>query len=378
MVWAGTPVQSASAIPMMNAAGTTAINSAANYRMGLIGALAAPAPGGPIVWRAGVLSSAGTSTSNTDLSVSQTGTASSSVLVAPGTCVIPRAGGAGGPYLVTFTSTSTVVSDPASSTNPRIDVLAVQVIDAAIGDTGTQGGQLFIVNGAPGASPAVPAVPTGAVALAQLYRATNVNTIATANITDVRKSSGMGDIRVLLPGDLSGDPGSFIGEYTYDYVTTFKSGLRYWDGTVWRGVKPSSPATAWANGTSNITIVAAKTALVTCTIADPGYPYMVRVSGQIDWTGYPTFSAGSAGWVLASIALDSVGGTVIALANGFAQSAGAFYDAWTAVSPKTSGVLTGAHTIYLVGAAGIMTSCNCPYVSFTNNATYLDVLVVPA
>jgi hypothetical protein len=361
----------------MNAAGTSPVNTAANYRMGLIGAAAAPAPGGPIVWRAGVLSSAGTSTGNTDLSVSQTGTASASVLVAPGTCVIPRAGAAGGPYLVTFTSTSTVVGDPASSTNPRIDVLAVQVIDAAIGDSGTQGGQLFIVNGTPGASPAVPAIPTGALALAQMLRATNVNPITTANITDVRKSSAMGGIRALLPGDLTGDAGSFVGEYTHDAVTALKSGLRYWDGSVWRGVKPSVKTPAWANGTSNITIPTTSVNLATCTVADPGYPYLLRVSAQIDWNGYPTFTAGSPPYVALRLTLDSVGGTGIGSANGFAAWTNSSLDSWTGFPSHTTGPYTGAHTVYLNAFAGGMASCVAPYAGWLTG-TFLDVEVIPS
>lgn len=377
MAWAGTPVQSTSAIPLLSAAGA-AINSAANYRQGWIGALVAPAPGGPMLWRPGVLSSAaGTAAPNTDLAVSQTPTASVNVLVNPGTVVIPRSGVAGGPYLVTFTSVSTLVADPAPSTNPRIDVVAVQVVDNALGDVGTQGGQLFIVDGTPAATPSVPAIPTGAVALAQLYRAANSTSIVTANITDVRRGSATAcGVRPLLPGDLSSDPGSYVGEYTYDAVTAYKSGPRIWDGSTWRGVRPKPLTAVWANGTSNIPITSSTTTIATCTVADPGYPYALRLSAQIDWSGYGTFTAGAGPWVSLRIALDSATGTILGASNGFAQATSAGLDAWSQYPSRTTATMTGAHTIYLTGAMGTSQTSTSFY-STWGTGTFLDVEVIP-
>jgi hypothetical protein len=268
---------------MNNAAGSAGINTAANYRQGFLGAFLAPAPGGPMVWRPGVLPSSAWSgaVSNVDLSVLQTATASNQVQVISGNAVVPRSGAAGGPYIPNFASTSLLTTDPGASTNPRIDVVYLLLVDAALGDSGTQGAQLAIVDGTAGATPAVPAIPTGAIPLAQLYRAANSTTVTTANITDVRKSAGLGGgIRCLLPGDLNTDAGSYIGEVTYDAVTSTKSGLRYWDGAAWHGIgtRALSQPTPAANathlgytGTSNVGTV---------TIPDPGFAYRIQAVGQ--------------------------------------------------------------------------------------------------
>ncbi|HEX5119858.1 MAG TPA: hypothetical protein VFW65_32125 [Pseudonocardiaceae bacterium] len=250
----------AGAVPMMDATGTTPVNTAANYRQGLLGAFLAPAPGGPMVWRSGVLPTSlpAGSTVNGDLWVGQTTTASRSVLVAPGNCVIPRSGAAGGPYIATFPATSTVVADPASSTNPRIDLVCVQLVDAALGDSGTQGAALIIVNGTPASSPSPPATPTGAIVLAQLLRPISTDPVVAANITDVRKATGTyGGVRCLLPGDQVTDAGSYIGELTYDAATSTKAGWRYWDGAAWRalfaGILPLIKSANNVNGSTNST-----------------------------------------------------------------------------------------------------------------------------
>lgn len=344
MAWAGTPVQASGAIPLMNAAGTAAVNSASDYRQGLLGAFLAPGPGGPMVWRPGVLPSSAWAgaNSNVDLSVMPTPTASNQVNIAAGSCVIPRSGGAGGPYIVTFNAASTLTTDAAASTNPRIDVVYVQLTDAALGDSGTQGGQLAIVNGTPGASPAVPAVPSNAIALAQLFRATSVNTVTGANITDVRKSSGLcGGIRCLLPGDLNGDAGSYIGEVTYDAVTSRLSGLRYWGiDDVWHGIgtrafSQPTPAADLAHmgylGFSNVGSI---------TVPDPGFAYRIQAVGECAVScnsANPTAAAGVDAMII-------VGGTTVARTR-LPMTPGPTNNCVTEVALGLSVVYTGSQTV---------------------------------
>ncbi len=370
MTWSGTPAPATGAIPLMNAAGTEPVNTAANYRLGFIGALIAPAPGGPMAWRSGVLPTAllPGATVNSDLSVAATATASSSVTVAAGNCVISRTGAAGGPYLVNFDTPTILISDPAATTNPRIDLVCVQLVDAALGDTGLQGGQLIIVNGTPGATPAIPPVPTGAIPLAQLYRTVNTTTIGAGNITDVRRStSTYGGMRALLPGDQSGDPGAYIGECTYDAVTPFKSGPRYWDGTTWRGILTTvvpftqviglTQSVNW-NGGNGYT-------LCTATVPDPGYPYYLTVSAKAGGSNLT-----SPAQVITFVSLD--GATVISTA----WSTNGSNTIWESHNPAVhTGKLTGSHTIYheLVMNAPNDTA------AMSNNATdiYLTVDVIP-
>lgn len=344
MAWAGTPVQASGAIPLMNAAGTSPVNTAANYRQGLLGAFLAPAPGGPMVWRPGVLPTtalAGGAT-NGDLWVYQTTTASNQVQIVPGGCVIPRSGAAGGPYTVYFNATSLLTTDAGSSSNPRIDVVYVQLTDAALGDSGTQGGQLAIVNGTPSSSPVVPTIPTNAIPLAQLARAANSTTVTTANITDVRKSSGLcGGIRCLLPGDLNADAGSYIGEVTYDNVTSKLSGLRYWgaDGT-WHGIgtrtfSQPTPAADLAHmgytGFSNVGTV---------TIPDPGFAYKIQAVGECavgNNSANPTTASGVDAMIL-------IGGTTYGRTR-LPLTSGPTNNAVTEVCLGPSPTFTGAQTV---------------------------------
>lgn len=342
MAWAGTPVQATGAVPLMAANGTTPVNTAANIRQGLLGALLGPAPGGPMAWRAGVVPTTAAGGVNTDLAVQQTASASQSVQIVAGNHVIPRSGAAGGPYVVNFASTSTLVADPASSSNPRIDVVYVQLTDAALGDSGTQGGQLAVVNGTASATPAVPSVPTNAVALGQLYRNTNVNNITTANITDVRKSAcSYGGIRALLPGDLNSDPGSYIGEVTYDGVTSKLSGLRYWgaDGA-WHGIgertfaQPTPAADVLHNGYLGFLNVG------TVTIPDPGFSYKIQAVGECSTqcnSANPTTAAGVDAMIL-------IGGTTYAKSR-IPLVAASPNNAIPEVSLGPSPVFTGAQTV---------------------------------
>lgn len=347
MAWAGTPVQAASAVPLMNAAGTTPVNSAANYRQGFIGALVAPAPGGPMVWRSGVLPTAlvGAATVNGDLAVAQTTTASSSIVVAPGNCVISRTGAAGGPYLVSFPTASTLVCDPAPSTNPRVDVVAVQLTDAAIGDTGTQGGQLIVVNGTPAALPTAPAIPTNAIPLVDILRNTNTNPIANSNILDVRRSTcTYGGMRAMLPGDLATDPGSYIGELTFDNVTSVTRGPAYWDGTTWRGISNSFyPCTVALSPGTFVNWASTPTMVASAVVPDPGYPYVLIVTAKAGGSNLT-----SPAEVITYVTLDST------------TTSNIYSVAWATMGPNSiwesnnsaclTGKLTGAHTAYLLMA----------------------------
>jgi hypothetical protein len=366
-------VQAAGAVPLMNAAGTSPVNTAANYRQAFIGALVAPAPGGPMIWRSGVIPTSLTSgaTINVDLSVNQTTTASSSVTVTPGNCVISRSGASGGPYAISFPTVSTLVSDPAASTNPRIDVVAIQLTDAAIGDSGTQGGQLIIVNGVAGAIPAVPAVPTGAIAIAQLYRATNTNPVATANITDVRRSTcSYGGMRALLPGDLAADAGSYIGEWSFDAVTSLKRGPCYWDGTAWRGMLTTLISSTLVIATSAALTYNSGTPYVVCsaTVADPGFPYLLNLSGKC---GGSNMTAPSQ--ALTYLTLDSTAATS---PLSIAWSTFAANTVWESNNSTThTGKLTGAHTAYLL--VGMNASGNTANMSASANDMLLNVQLIP-
>lgn len=109
------------------------------------------------------------------------------VLVGTGYAVIPGRG-VGNRYLLHVTATETVTVDPASA-QPRIDLVIAQVQDTQYGDAASQA-VCAKVTGQPGVSPVAPAVPVGAVALAQVAVAAGQNTVVAGNITDRRTIVG--------------------------------------------------------------------------------------------------------------------------------------------------------------------------------------------
>lgn len=332
-------------------------------------------------WRAGVLPSINTTTSQpypVDLLVVANTSPAMNVLVYQGSAVLPRAGQ--GPYVAYSDSTPTITVAASNPTNARIDVVYMQVLDAAVGDGSTQA-KIDIVTGTPSGTPAVPSIPTNAIPLAQIAVAANATQIISANITDVRKSAGVrGAVRQLLPGDQLSDAGYVVGELRSRWSAAYSTYLiDYWgnDGQ-WHGTQSLMPSYAWQNGTSNITIAQtpSKTGIIAATIPDPGWPYQVRCAAQIDWGNTGAFTAGNAPWVIGLIALDSVGGTGLQAANGFSQATSGALDGWTPIPSRTySTVLTGAHSIYLVGQES-GTTIFTAFSSYPTN-TYLDVEIIP-
>lgn len=290
MVWSGTPIAATSSVPLMNAAGSGAVNSAANYRQGFIGAMVTAAPGGPMSWRSGVFpttwdAALGTGAHRDLMGIPTTPTNNSHVQVYGGTCVIARTGSTAGPYLVGFNAVTDLTFDSADPSNPRIDVAAVRLIDTAIDGAGAlQGGYLYVINGTASGSPVVPTIPADYIPLFKVLRPANDSVIGTGHgtITDMRKSTGvLGGVRTMLVGDLSTDAGSYVGETTYDAVTAKLSGLRYWGAdAAWHGIgtrtfsqpTPAADAThVGYTGTSNVGTVS---------ISDPGFAYRIQAVGQ--------------------------------------------------------------------------------------------------
>jgi hypothetical protein len=107
--------------------------------------------------------------------------------IVPGTSVSPPSGftfTTQGSYFVLNDATISVTISTANATNPRIDVVYVGVQDAFYsGSTNTA--LISVVTGTPAPSPSAPAIPTNAVALAQVAVAANATSIVNANITAV-------------------------------------------------------------------------------------------------------------------------------------------------------------------------------------------------
>lgn len=193
-----------------------------------------------------------------------------------GQAVISRAGQ--GPYVSTLRSTGRVDLDASSTTNPRKDLIVAQVLDASIGDADTRT-KLLRVTGTPAGSPTLPAVPTGAIPLAEVQVAANATQITSANIVDLRKAAGIrGAIRLMLPGDSHSDAGIYPGDArycrTHETVEVWKADGQ-WHGTV--------PITYSANLGADQSLVFATATIMTLSVPDPGYPYQLRT--EFDWHG---------------------------------------------------------------------------------------------
>lgn len=350
MAWSGTPQQAAAAIPMMAADGVTPVNSAANYRQGFLGALLTRAPGSNgQVWRSGVLVSAQSATPAvpSDLLITPTnGTPDANVRVAPGTAIFYRAGLAGGPYAGTWTTNVTLPIDPGSSTNPRIDTIYAFLTDAALGDTGTQGAAIGVLNGTPttGATlsnlTGAATLPVNTVLLGYVLQPISSTTVTAANVMPFRASTSLlGSVRPLLEGEVNFN-GAYYGEFAFDNITSFKRGLCWWDGVLWHGTqrKTYNGNNVWASGFALNWGGGAIPTYNLCQVfvPDPGYPYYIQASASA--CGFP--SAG--GPTVHHIRLDNfTSGPVIC-----SQQSSFTGTAWAVTNPAgNSNLLTGGHWV---------------------------------
>lgn len=352
-------------------------------------------------WRSGVLPSVCVSGTAypTDLLVFQNSTPNLGVALNSGSYVINRP--SQGPYIgevqnqITSASGTPITLTTAPGTGQsRIDIVALQVLDTAVGDS-SLAAQAIVVTGTAAAtgSQVAPTLPaTGAVIpLAQVLVGPNVTTIVTANITDVRKSASVsGGPRLLLPGDALSDPGNCWGELRQRVLSTYPSNgvadviTEYWGfDSAWHGTKNLNPGqAAWQNGTSNVTLNNSTfSPVLAVSIPDPGYAYYLECAAGCTFFSTVAWTAGSPPLTNMQITLDTVGGTVISN-----QQFGGNYTALGASYPgelpkRKSARLTGAHTV-LVSAQSNTTlgggTQGAAYTGFTGNQAYLDVTVVPA
>lgn len=351
-------------LPLTGADGSTGRNNGRDIRKGLLSSLLLPdTKANPLAVRNGVLSHDYDSGGVKSLRVDQTGTASGQVIVQPGAFISERAGQ--GPYIGWLeTSAGVLITPPTSnSTNPRIDVVYAQVLDkASISLDPSTDAIVDVVTGVASATPTVPAVTVdGAVILAQLYRPPASTTITTANITDVRRSSGLvGTVRRMLPGDFLSDAGKVDGELRYrQAVGGLPSLVDYWDAgqSRWRGTQGFALIGNWPIDST----VAVNGNIVTwpnvyglgytpivVNIPDPGWPYRVTAS--------TVFNVKS---VTAGAFLNSYVSVNSNLFAGGISTAGAPMN--VAITPVGATVYSGSSTARLfwdvVGAAGGSVSC---------------------
>lgn len=354
------------AFPLMKAGSTTiGQNTGDDFaKLFFQGLLFAPGASGYV--RSGVLAR-GNFAANAplELKVLENGNAQS-VLVNPGLFVLQRGnitppdrgvrwGGALG-------TTPIAVNMPAASgANSRYDGVYARIVDKNITQdsaspltnngpyidviSGTVGGSLNI-NATPGTAGAPPVTPDGYLPLAYVARPTSDNTIAQADIADVRRGAMIaGTPRVMFPYDIANlttDVGRMPGEERWRPIpgNGYPAFLDRWDGTTWRGtrsVRFGQPTQTFSG--SLAPNASASMASAKLTIPWPGFPYTLTVLGQVQFT-----SAGN-GELAGEINLDSDLYTPPPPTGGSAPPA-------TALGWATASVYAGGRGLLTVDARG--------------------------
>lgn len=131
-------------------------------------------------------------TGPTDLKVTQNGTPNMSVLVAAGSALIRGTQSAlQGVYSASNDASLNVSISAANATNPRRDLIILQVRDANYSGA-DRDARITVVTGTPAASPVDPSLSSfpNALVLARVAVAANATSITNANITDLRLAAG--------------------------------------------------------------------------------------------------------------------------------------------------------------------------------------------
>lgn len=345
-----TPLDMTDAIPLLDVDGSTGRNSGLDIRQGLLASLLSPSPDTPGVGhvRQGVLPRTWNGVGFLDLLSQPQATASRVLTIGAGAAVIERVGQ--GPYLAWLAIAGDITADAADATNDRIDAVYAQLRDLAIGDA-AHGPIIGIVNGTPSPTPIPPVLPSGAIPLSLLDRPAGVDAIDDPQITLTRRGAGVGLAWKTLEGDAIADPGSVPGELRYRWSDGTLPAI--WDvwGTdnAWHGLRDIALAQPTQTGVSAGYGPGATPTIGTITVPDPGWAYRVEAFGSFN-SYLPLLDnsgAFAAGW-LAGIQIDSTTwGTGSIGQAGAASTSTGTADFATESGYCRSGILVGAHTLYL-------------------------------
>ncbi|MEU7134505.1 hypothetical protein [Streptomyces sp. NPDC046261] len=152
--------------------------------------------------------------------------------VAPGRAVV-QAGELAGAYPVAVTNYTPIAFADGDPNHPRVDLVVLRIYDAAHDTSNRTEAVIEVVQGTPAPSPAVPATPGGAIALADV----TVPAGASAGTGGINWATAVRDRRratVAVGGIIPRGWGTnFTGGYPGQYRDT-GAGLERWDGTQWK------------------------------------------------------------------------------------------------------------------------------------------------
>lgn len=208
----------------------------------------------------------------------------STVTVPPRAMTVePAATNTQGPYLVSWRSSQTVVLDPPSSSNARIDLIIVRVYDTLFDASGQTAVVLDKVTGTPSGTPVAPAVPAGACVV---------------DVVSVPASGG--GAATIVKGPVAVAAGGVLpvnGTSDYPAVTNLSDGdAVLWDrnrgdfvvriGSTWslRDTSPNKPVIKF--GTSSVTLNTSANATITFPAAFAGTPQSVQITPASNGGGF--------------------------------------------------------------------------------------------
>lgn len=202
-----------------------------------LGALMTPAPTvGALAVRSGVKPGG--------MTVTQRATPGMAVTVGAGTAFVQSPQAAGGVYVVHNDAPYDVTIATAHASLGRRDLIVVRIYDAEITGS-TNAWALEAVTGTPAGSPSPPAVPSGAMAIAQIQVNASASSITNANITDLRTyTAALGGAVPVPAASLPASP--YVGQAVYDSTNLLP---KWWSGSAWRNWRDEGYQTA-ANVTS--------------------------------------------------------------------------------------------------------------------------------
>jgi hypothetical protein len=148
-----------------------------------------------------------------------------------------EASAAAGPYFYSIDANVTGAVNPANATNPRIDLISVQLSDPAEGD-GTAAPLVVPVYtpGIPAAIPVAPAAPARSITLATINVPASGGGSPTVTWLAAYTAASGGIIPCQSSGYYPASP--YLGQYVDDSVL----GLLRWNGSAWAQIVPLADA----------------------------------------------------------------------------------------------------------------------------------------
>jgi hypothetical protein len=280
-----------------------------------------------------------------------------------------------GDYSVFNDAVQTLSVTPSSPTTNRIDIIGVRIQDAFYAGALNQGDIVVVQGTAVAGVPADPALPASFL---PLWRVTVSAGTTTGVLADLRKrTAAMGAVYSPFVNQVA-DNGVMVGEMQILAAAgAYPARLRMWDGTAWRGVSPFAFQKPAQIGSGNLASAGSAT-IMSVSVADPGFPYVIEAGGALDWAMLAATQPGQL--LYGSVTLDSAVYNVGAISSNYeiSESLGASFSqpglvveiGHTAVQSAGS-----AHTIRLFARNS---GANTMVLPLNGPATNMTVKVIPA